>query len=163
MEYNIVFELSEVSKIHYYTVVGVFAGLFIIAFSIFLGTFGTGAHSALWKPLIAFLFSAVFLYFTIHLSIGTTKMINDVYGRYEQGDVQIVEGTVENCDTEHFYKNGRGSFSVDGVEFNYGHTVGLPSYRGKNNLIQENGQIVKVHYINYSNENLIVKIEICDH
>ena len=162
MEYNIAFEITEVSKFHYYTASGVFAGLFIIAFSIFLGTFGTGVHSALWKPLITFLFSAVFLYFAVQLSINTTKMINDVYGCYEQGDVQIVEGTVENCDTKHFYKNGRGSFTVDGVEFNYGHTVGLPSYRGKNNLIQENGQNVKIHYIPYSNQNLIVKIEICD-
>ncbi|MBQ4511305.1 MAG: hypothetical protein II984_11320 [Clostridia bacterium] len=162
MEYNIAFEITEVSKFHYYTAAGVFAGLFIIAFSVFLGTFGTAVHSALWKPLISFLFSAVFLYFAVQLSISTTKMINDVYGCYEQGDAQIVEGTVENCDTKHFYKNGRGSFTVDGVKFDYGHTVGLPSYRGKNNLIQENGQNVKIHYIPYSNQNLIVKIEICD-
>ena len=162
MEYNIAFEITEVSKFHYYTAAGVFAGLFIIAFSVFLGTFGTGVHSALWKPLISFLFSAIFLYFAVQLSISTTKMINDVYGCYEQGDAQIVEGTVENCDTKHFYKNGRGSFTVDGVKFDYGHTVGLPSYRGKNNLIQENGQNVKIHYIPYSNQNLIVKIEICN-
>lgn len=162
MEYSVVFELTDISKNHYYGAAGVFGGSFIVAFSIFLGTFGTATHERIWKPLLAMLFSVVFLYFSISLTIDTTKMLNHIYGCYESGDVQVVEGIVENCDTEHFYKNGRGSFEVNETEFNYGRTVGIPGYRGKNNLIHTNGQMVKICYISYSNENVIVQVELLE-
>ncbi len=106
------------------------------------------------------LFSVVFLFFSITLAISTTKMLNHIYGCYESGDVQIIEGKVENCDTEHLYKNGRGSFEVNEIEFDYGHTTGIPGYREKNNFVHTNGQAVKIYYIPYSNENVIVKIEL---
>ena len=34
MEYEVVFEVTEISKIHYYAGAGVFWGLFLAAFSI---------------------------------------------------------------------------------------------------------------------------------
>jgi hypothetical protein len=160
MEYNVVFEITQISKIHYLAPVGVFCGLFLIAFSVFLSSFGTAAHTSFWRPLLSLLFSVVFLYFSIQLTASTMKMLDQTYGKYERGDIQVVEGTVEDCDTAFFYKNGRGSFRVCNVEFNYGHTTGIPGYRGKNNLIRTNGQAVKIHYVSYANENVIVKIEL---
>ena len=160
MEYNVVFEITQISKIHYFVPGGVFRGLFIIAFSIFLGTFGTATHVSAWKPLLSLLFSAVFLYFSIQLTINTTQMLDQIYGCYKDGNAQIVEGIVENCDTDYFYKNGRGSFKINDVEFDYGRTTGIPGYRGKNNFIHTNGQLVRIHYVSYSNQNIIVKIEL---
>jgi len=162
MEYNVVFEVTEISKIHYYSAVGVFGGLFIVAISVLVGTIGTASHMNIWKPLISLLFATVFLYFTVHLCVDTTKMVNEIYGSYERGEVQIAEGLVENCDTAFFYQNGRGSFEVDHIEFNYGHTTGIPGYRGKDNLIHTNGQQVRIQYISYRGQNIIVKIEISD-
>lgn len=159
MDYNVVFELAEISKIHYYGVAGACVGLFIISFSVFLGAFGTATHPSYLLILTSALFSIVFLYFAIQMSISTTQMLNEVYGNYKNGDVQVVEGTVEHCDTTFSYKKGRGSFDVNGIEFNYGHTTGIPGYHGKDNLIHSNGQQVRIHYITYSNKNLIVKIE----
>lgn len=159
MDYNVVFELTEISKIHYYGAAGAFVGLFIISFSVFLGTFGTATHPSYWLILTSALFSIVFLFFAIQTSVSTTQMLNEVYDKYKTGEVQVVEGVVEHCDTTFFYKSGRGSFDVNGVEFNYGHTAGIPGYRGKGNLIHSNGQQVKIHYITYSGKNLIVKIE----
>ena len=159
MNYEVVFDLSHISKIPYFSAAGVFAGLFIVAISIFASCVGRTAHTPLWSPIIALVFSLVFLYFSIQLTLSTSKMIHTIYGSYEAGEVQIVEGQVQECDTAYFYKNGRGSFTVDGVQFDYGHTSGLPGYRGKDNLIHSNGQQVRIYYIPYSNENLIVKIE----
>ena len=160
MNYTVVFELSNVSKIHYYGSVGVFSGLFIIAISIFVSSFGTASYVRIWAPILSALFSVVFLYFSIQLSISTTRMINYIYGNYSNNTVEIAEGFVENCDTEFFYQNGHGSFEVQGVIFDYGHTTGIPGYRGKGNLIHTNGQKVKIHYVSYSDQNIIVKIEL---
>ena len=160
MKYEVIFDLSYVSKIPYFSAAGVFAGLFIVAISILASCVGRTVHTSLWKPIVALVFSLAFLYFSIQLTISTSKMIHTVYDSYETGKVQIVEGQVQECDTVYFYKNGRGSFAVDDIQFDYGHTTGLPGYRGKDNLIHSNGQQVKIHYVPYSNENLIVKIEV---
>ena len=160
MEYHVVFELTQISKIHYLAPIGVSCGLFLIAFSIFLSSFGTAAHTSLWRPLLELLFSVVFLYFSVQLTVSTVKMLDQTYGKYERGDVQVVEGIVEACDTASFYKNGRGGFRVGDVAFDYGHTTGIPGYRGKRNLIHTDGQAVKIHYVSYGNENVIVKIEL---
>ena len=39
-------------------------------------------------------------------------------------------------------------------------TTGIPGYRGKGNLIHTNGQRVRSHYVSYSDQNIIVKIEL---
>lgn len=160
MEYEVVFEVTEISRIHYYAGAGVFLGLFLAAFSIFLGTFGTAAHTRPWEPALAMLFSVAFLCASVYSFIGATRMTQEIYGNYAQGNVQIAEGMVENCDTAHFYKNGRGSFEIDGVVFNYGHTTGIPGYRGKGNLIHEDGQRARIHYVAYGGENVILKLEL---
>ena len=162
MKYDVAFELTEISRIHYYAGFGVFVGLFVIAFSVFWGTFGTASHTTIWRPIVSLLFSGVFLFISIHIFVGTTQMIHQIYGSYSRGEAQVVEGVVERCDTEYFYRNGRGTFSVNDVTFDYGHTTGIPGYRGKNNLIHTNGQLVKIHYVSYSNQNIIVKIELCN-
>lgn len=47
-----------------------------------------------------------------------------------------------------------------GVVFNYGHTTGIPGYRGKGNLIHEDGQRARIHYVTYGGENVILKLEL---
>lgn len=160
MDYDVVFELTEISKIHYFGAAGTFIGLFIIAFSIFLSSFGTAVHPTYWHTAIAAVFSVVFLYFAIQITVGTTQMLHEIYGTYEKGNAQIVEGSVEHCDTPYFYKHGRGTFEVGGIKFDYNHATGVPGYGGKGNLIHSDGQQVRIHYITYSNRNIIVKIEL---
>ena len=159
MEYAVVFDLSEISKLSYFAATGAFGGLFVIAFSFFVGSLSKSAHTIYWHVILSALFAVVFLYFAVTTFFGTLSMIKSIYGQYEQKETFVVEGEVENCNTAHFYKEGRGSFEVDGVQFDYGHTVGVPGYRGRKNLIYENGQQVKIHYVVYSGQNIIVRIE----
>ena len=160
MDYTVAFELSSISKFHYYGGSGVFCGLFLVAFWVFLSSFGTASHTNIWILIVSALFSIVFLYFSIQLTINTTQMIHHIYNSYENDDVKVVEGVVEKCDTEFFYENGRGSFEIEGIAFDYGRTTGIPGYRGKGNLIHTDGQKVRIHYVPYSNQNIIVKIEL---
>ena len=159
MEYTLLFDLSEVSRLPYFTATGVFSGLFIVAASLFAGGFNKTVHPHHWTFALWGAFAIVFLYFAVSTGIASHKMVDNVFGEYEKGESCVVEGVVENCDTPSFYKEGRGTFTVDGVTFDYGRTTGLPGYRGKNNLIYENGQQVKIHYIPFSDQNLIVRIE----
>lgn len=159
MEYTVWFDLSEISKISYFTATGVFSGLFLIALSLFVGSLNKTTHMIYWHVILSALFAVVFLYFAVTTFLGTFHMVKSIYEGYERKETFVVEGEVENCNTSHFYKEGRGSFEVDGVQFDYGHAVGIPGYRGRKNLIYENGQQLKIHYIVYSGQNIIVRIE----
>ena len=159
MEYTVLFDLSEISKISYFTATGAFSGLFLIAFWLFVGSLNKSTHMIYWHVILSALFAVVFLYFAVTTFFGTFNMVESIYGRCERQETFVVEGEVENCNTSNFYKEGKGSFEVNGVQFDYGHTVGIPGYRGRKNLIYENGQQLKIHYIVYSGQNIIVRIE----
>lgn len=160
MEYQTVFELNEIAKLPYYDTAGMFFGLFLIALSVFVGSLGGAAHPIRIFSVISGIFLVVFLYAAIQTTVTTYEINREIYGKYRNGNVDIVEGTVQDCLTVPFYKEGRGSFSVEGIVFDYGHTTRIPGYRGKGNYINTNGQQVRIHYVWYANEPIIVKLEI---
>ena len=161
MDYEVIFEISDISRIHYYTLPGVLGGMFIISLFCWLSTFGTARHFTVLPFVISLILTIVFGCCTVAATIDTTKTVHALFDCPDE-KVCIVEGTVENCNTEYFYKKARGSFEVQGVTFDYGRTTGIPGYRGKHNYISENGQQVRIHYTSYAGENVILKIEMAN-
>lgn len=81
---------------------------------------------------------------------------------YHQGDYLIVEGEVENFSPMPELGHGSESFTVEGVEFSYTwyeerYAYHTPLVRG--GVIQENGQYVRIGYVEFDGQTHIVSIE----
>ena len=107
----------------------------------------------------AFCFLLVFNGLSIASSIDRYKNIGKQYG---MGNYEIVEGVVENFVPMPYEGNGYESFEINGVEFSYSDYVingGYNNARSHFGVIEGNGQQLKIGYIYYNEENIIVYIE----
>ncbi|MBR3076731.1 MAG: hypothetical protein IKH07_02290 [Oscillospiraceae bacterium] len=88
------------------------------------------------------------------------KMYDAAVGAYKRGEYEIVEGYVENFDTD---PKRWEDFTVGNVHFSYGYQemrFGYHNIRQKGGVITGNGQHLKIGYTNYGNYgNVIVYIE----
>jgi hypothetical protein len=98
--------------------------------------------------------------------IGYLNSRNMLYKSYKKGDYLTVEGEVKDFHPISVYGHDVEYFYVNGVYFEYSNAVGYgynkPMIYG--GYIKENGQLVKISYINDSttNFNTIVKLKIVE-
>ncbi len=98
--------------------------------------------------------------------IISTYLLADMYRHtviaYQNDDYQIVEGYVENFDPMPYGGHKYESFEIDGVKFEYTDyriMIGYHNAKSHGGVIRDNGQYLKIGYIHYGNENIIVYIE----
>ena len=95
----------------------------------------------------------------------TTTIIDycNVQSIYNDGEFMIVEGEVEDFVPMKLDGHSSESFSLNGVKFSYSRSIPINGYhlaKVDGGYIKENGQIIRIHYINYNGDNLILKLEI---
>ena len=80
---------------------------------------------------------------------------------YERGDYEVVEGPVENFIPQPREKHAAESFEIDGVVFKYpiGHHYGYDKTYYEGGVIRWEGKILRIGYIPYKGDNLIVLIQ----
>ncbi len=80
---------------------------------------------------------------------------------YENGDYEVVEGPVENFIPQPREKHAAESFEIDGVVFKYpiGHTYGYDKTYYEGGVIRWEGKTLRIGYIPYEGDNLIVLIQ----
>lgn len=80
---------------------------------------------------------------------------------YENGDYEVVEGPVENFIPQPREKHAAESFEIDGVVFEYpiGHHYGYDRTYYEGGVIRWEGKILRIGYIPYKGDNLIVLIQ----
>lgn len=81
---------------------------------------------------------------------------------YRNDDYQIVEGYVENFDPMPYGGHKDETFEINGVKFGYSDytiMIGYHNTKSHGGVIRDNGQYLKIGYIQYNNENIIVYIE----
>lgn len=89
--------------------------------------------------------------------IGMINRHYGVYSAYHKNDYLIVEGTVENFEGD----AAKESFEVSGVKFSYDWRysgVGYDVLKEEGGVITGNGQKVKIGYVRYQLNNVIVAI-----
>lgn len=81
---------------------------------------------------------------------------------YRNDDYQIVEGYVVNFDPMPYGGHKDETFEINGVKFGYSDytiMIGYHNTKSHGGVIRDNGQYLKIGYIQYNNENIIVYIE----
>ncbi|MBQ9926745.1 MAG: hypothetical protein IJO65_02100 [Lachnospiraceae bacterium] len=94
--------------------------------------------------------------------ISQTKMYRAVVGAYKSGNYQILEGYVENFVPYSRNPYHPESFELAGVQFEYDIAVAIPGYHDsppQGDIIKRNGQHLRIGYVNYHGDNIIVYIE----
>lgn len=98
--------------------------------------------------------------------IVSTYMLYDMYKKtvvaYQNDDYQIVEGYVENFDPMPYGGHKYETFEINGVKFKYADyriMVGYHNAKSHGGVIKRDGQYLKIGYVRYGNENIIVYIE----
>ena len=98
--------------------------------------------------------------------IMTICMLIDMYRKtviaYKNNDYQIVEGYVENFDPMSHGGHKNETFEINGVKFGYSDytiMIGYHNAKSHGGVIRDNGQYLKIGYVHYNNENIIVYIE----
>lgn len=112
------------------------------------------------------IFSRGMALFVLICGILEVEFIIDAYKKtvvaYRNGDYQIVEGYVENFIPIEEGKSAREHFEVDGVKFQYTDHSLISGYRyprSHGGVIRGDGQHLKIGYVYYGDENIIVYIE----
>ena len=99
----------------------------------------------------------------LSISITTITDYNNVQKLYRDGNITIVEGEVEDFIPMKLEGHSTESFIVNGVQFSYSRSIPTNGYHltmVDGGYIKENGQIVRIHYLNSKGTNLILKLEI---
>lgn len=100
------------------------------------------------------------------LLVTLTTTIIDYYNIqkiYNDRNWLIVEGEVEDFIPMELEGHSSESFTVNGVNFTYSRsapTYGYHLAKVDGGYIKGNGQKIRIHYVNYNNNNLILKLEI---
>ncbi len=92
--------------------------------------------------------------------VNTGRKILYVYNNYYNNNFNIVEGEVEQFVTN-LTSNKSERFKINNIEFEYSDNTycGYNKIRDKGGVIMGNGQMLKIGYINYNSERIIVSIE----
>lgn len=98
--------------------------------------------------------------------IVTICILIDMYRKtviaYRNDDYQIVEGYVVNFDPMPYGGHKDETFEINDVKFGYSDytiMIGYHNTKSHGGVIRDNGQYLKIGYIHYNNENIIVYIE----
>lgn len=98
--------------------------------------------------------------------IVSTYILYDMYKKtvvaYQNNDYRIVEGYVENFDPMPYGGHKYETFEINGVKFEYADyriMVGYHNAKSHGGVIKRDGQYLKIGYVRYGNENIIVYIE----
>ena len=124
---------------------------------------------SLFRQIILFFGYTLGGFATLFLIIAMVKMPKiisnerDFRKMIESRNYNIVEGETENFIPMPKGENGKESFKVNGIPFEYCDyiiTKGFHQTSLNNGPIRKNGQQVRITYYTIDNENLILKIEI---
>jgi len=91
---------------------------------------------------------------------GQAQQYRKTVHAYKNGAYETVEGTVENF--KPYVRGEDESFEIEGVRFAYNDYDLQPGYntvREKGGVITGNGQRLRVNYVPYGEDNLIMRIE----
>ena len=102
------------------------------------------------------------LIFTSIVSLSQIDMYKNVVGAYKTGDYEIIEGYVQNFIPMPYEGHSDESFEINGVKFaysNYSIQSGYNNAKSHGGVIKGDGQHLKIGYVSYNNENIIVYIE----
>lgn len=110
------------------------------------------------QAILAFIISVIL--FCVFL-LGTGRKISYVYNKYNSNDYNIISGEVTEFIAGGFDYSKVESFCIDNVKFEYSDSDYCGYNKNKNGggVITGNGQKLKIGYINYKGENIIVSIE----
>ena len=100
--------------------------------------------------------------FSVIVGIYQYDMYKNVVGAYESDDYEIVEGYVENFIPMPYEGHSDESFEINGVKFAYSDYAiqsGYNNAKSHGGVIEGDGQHLKIGYVSYNNENIIVYIE----
>ena len=80
---------------------------------------------------------------------------------YQNGDYETVEGPVEDFSPRMLMEHGSETFTVDGVTFDCPtvREYGYDKTYGEGGVIRRNGQVVRIGYVTYKGEHVIVLIQ----
>lgn len=95
-------------------------------------------------------------------AVSQIKMYQAVVGAYKSGDYRMIEGYVENFVPYSRSPYHPESFELAGVQFEYSLPVVMPGYHDappQGDIIKRNGQHLRIGYVNYQDDNIIVYIE----
>ncbi|MBR5272881.1 MAG: hypothetical protein IKU25_05740 [Clostridia bacterium] len=106
-------------------------------------------------------FAFVFFIFSISI-ISHINMYKNVVGAYKTGDYEVVEGYVQNFIPMPYEGHAEESFEINGVKFAYSDYIiqsGYNNTKSHGGVIKGDGQYLKIGYVYYNDENIIVYIE----
>lgn len=113
------------------------------------------------KIFCACAFSYVLILSSI-VGLSQMNMYKNVVGAYKTGDYEIVEGYVQNFIPMPYEGHSDESFEINGVKFTYSDystQSGYNNAKSHGGVIKGDGQHLKIGYVYYNNENIIVYIE----
>lgn len=113
------------------------------------------------KIFCACAFSFVLILSSI-VGLSQMNMYKNVVGAYKNGDYEIVEGYVQKFIPMPYEGHSDESFEINGVKFaysDYSIQSGYNNAKSHGGVIKGNGQHLKIGYVSYNNENIIVYIE----
>lgn len=105
---------------------------------------------------------AIMLMFSLLTGITSWVSYENTVIAYKNGNYEIVEGYVENFVPMPYEGHSYESFEINGVKFSYSDysiTFGYNNAKSHGGVIDGNGQHLKLGYVNYNDENVIVYIE----
>lgn len=94
-------------------------------------------------------------------AVSQIKMYRAVVGAYKSGNYRMIEGYVENF-VPYLQHRHPESFELAGVQFEYSLPGVMPGYHDappQGDVIKRNGQHLRIGYVNYQGDNIIVYIE----
>ncbi len=164
-ENSILYELSlkSFSKVELYSLYSIEC-MFFIMLLIFIFKYENERISEL-RSLKRFLFVFILLAggLSITFTISYMSRLNSFVNEMEINR-KVVEGEVGDFKRMHHNNKENEKFYVDDVFFSYSDYIvgfGYNKSRGHGGVIKGNGQVLRIEYVTFMNENCMVKIEGC--
>ena len=114
--------------------------------------------------LFGMIFSVLGLFASVMCSLDVVSSYKDIVIPYCNGEYLETQGPVENLETKPFLGKGNDSFTVNDIEFDIGNST-KPGYQKQaayGGKITENGQKVKIKYIESGGFNYIMSLSITE-
>lgn len=153
---NVLYEVS------YKFEIGAFIPLFMVIMIPVIGLRNRNFADSLGAKIFLGVAWCFTLAVTVVVGIHQIRMYTTVTGAYRDGEYQTVEGYVENFHPMPPEGHDTEDFDIQGVSFSYSDYTVMTGYhnaKSKGGVITGDGQYLKIGYVQYNGENVIVYIE----
>lgn len=156
MNYNVIFEIEP----YFVDTIHIIMGFLCLLFVCYV-VYSFKNKLPVINKILSIVVLLVFIFITVFTLSTSNSVSLELYNMMKNGECEVISGEVENFHTPSFYGHDQESFYINNVYFEYSNSVEVGYSKTKvfGGVITGNGQQLRITYVNFEDQNVILKIE----